>query len=65
MILINDTSYPLTNETSLIELFQNFKIDISKGIAIAVNNQVIPRSNWNEYMITHNDKILLIKATQG
>ncbi|PIV57881.1 MAG: thiamine biosynthesis protein ThiS [Bacteroidetes bacterium CG02_land_8_20_14_3_00_31_25] len=36
-----------------------------KGIAIAVNNQVIKKEYWQEYFLKQNDEVLIIKATQG
>jgi sulfur carrier protein len=41
------------------------KINIEKGVAIALNNEVVPKSNWNNCTIKNNDKLLLIKAAQG
>ncbi|MBX7240434.1 MAG: sulfur carrier protein ThiS [Bacteroidia bacterium] len=35
------------------------------GIAVAVNQRVIPRSKWNEYTLQENDMITIISATQG
>ncbi|WP_339918981.1 sulfur carrier protein ThiS [uncultured Flavobacterium sp.] len=35
------------------------------GIAIAINNTVIPKSNWNDHPISQSDEILIISATQG
>ncbi len=37
----------------------------STGIAIAVNNQVIPRSQWEAFLLAEGDKITIIRATQG
>jgi len=36
-----------------------------KGIAIAVNNSVIPKINWQNHFLKQNDDVLIIKATQG
>ncbi|OFX38119.1 MAG: thiamine biosynthesis protein ThiS [Bacteroidetes bacterium GWA2_32_17] len=36
-----------------------------KGIAIAVNNQVIKKEYWQEYFLKQNDEVIIIKATQG
>lgn len=36
-----------------------------KGIAIALNNSVIPKINWHNQFLKQNDEILIIKATQG
>ncbi|CAN1559338.1 ThiS Sulfur transfer protein involved in thiamine biosynthesis [Flavobacteriaceae bacterium] len=35
------------------------------GIAIAINNTVIPKFNWNSHPIKETDDILIISATQG
>lgn len=37
----------------------------SKGIAVAINGQVIPKNSWQETAVNENDDILIIKATQG
>ncbi len=36
-----------------------------QGIAVAVNNTVIPRTDQAHYTLQENDNILIIKATQG
>ncbi len=65
MIYINDKAHPFEQEQSLTDLLKNLKMDVAKGIAVAVNNKVIPRSEWNNCKINSDDKLLLIKATQG
>jgi sulfur carrier protein len=35
------------------------------GVAIAINNTVIPKSNWNSHHLNETDDILIISATQG
>lgn len=36
-----------------------------KGIAVAVNNSVVPKAEWNTYEVKSADKITIIRATQG
>ena len=36
-----------------------------KGIAVALNNRIIPQSSWPETFLNDKDSILLITATQG
>lgn len=36
-----------------------------KGIAIAVNKSIIPRNQWNEYVLEEGADILIIKAFCG
>ncbi|PWN58713.1 sulfur carrier protein ThiS [Chryseobacterium viscerum] len=36
-----------------------------KGIAVALNNRIIPLPLWAETILNNNDSILIITATQG
>jgi sulfur carrier protein len=36
-----------------------------KGIAVALNNRIIPLPVWAETILNNNDSILIITATQG
>ncbi|CAH0125298.1 MULTISPECIES: sulfur carrier protein ThiS [unclassified Chryseobacterium] len=36
-----------------------------KGIAVAVNNRIIPLSAWAETFLKDKDSVLIITATQG
>jgi sulfur carrier protein len=35
------------------------------GIAVAINNTVIPKSAWDSHLLNETDDILIISATQG
>ena len=35
------------------------------GIAVAVNNRMVPRTEWNLHTLQDGDKILIIKAVCG
>lgn len=37
----------------------------TQGIAIAVNEQVIPKAEWATRLLQDKDEVLLIRATQG
>ena len=36
-----------------------------KGIAVALNNHIIPLSAWAETLLKDKDSVLIITATQG
>ena len=55
------THLPSTLE-ALIHLEASGK---SKGIAVAVNNQVIPKADWGNTILQDKDSVLIITATQG
>lgn len=46
-------------------LLDNIGLNEKKGIAVAVNNEVIPKKEWNYNYLKENDKILVLRATQG
>ena len=60
----NDERYsldmPVTISQLLIELKQP-----SMGVALAINDIIIPRENWNTQMINEGDTILLFQAIAG
>jgi sulfur carrier protein len=37
----------------------------AKGIAIAVNQEIVPKANWATHLLNPGDYITIIKATQG
>ncbi len=44
---------------------QSLNISAQRGMALAVNSTVVPRQDWDTYALKENDKIMIIKATQG
>ena len=65
MILINNKEFNFESNLKLHEILSKLDIHTTKGIAIAVNNNIIPKINWGNFKINDNDKITIIKATQG
>jgi len=49
----------------LAQLLEKESIAEKTGIAVAVNNQVVPKTAWANFELKDNDKILVIKASQG
>ena len=47
---------------SLFSLEQNVP---ATGIAVAVNNRMVPRTEWDSYTLNEGDRILIIKAVCG
>lgn len=64
-ITLNDKNHSVTENSSLYELVLAQLGDKQKGIAVAVNDTVVPKSQWENHIIKSNDQILIIKATQG
>jgi sulfur carrier protein len=64
-IVYNGTETEILNATTLLSHLQNEGIAEQKGIAVAVNDSVIPRAAWADTLLNPEDTILVIKATQG
>lgn len=50
---------------SLAELMHSEAPQKTKGIAVALNNHVVPRAQWPDTPLQDRDTILIITATQG
>lgn len=64
VVEINNETYNLPDHITVTEMFSYIKRD-TMGIALAINEEVISKSNWSTKKINNNDKVLLIRATQG
>ena len=63
-IVINNEEIE-TFSTTLKSVLEERLLLEKKGIAVALNNSVIPKDNWTKTTINQNDNILIITATQG
>ncbi len=64
-VFINQENFQLNESVTLADVLTLLQIHRHDGIAIAVNEDVIPRSEWERYKPKDRDKIFLIRATQG
>jgi sulfur carrier protein len=63
---INNQTKQFTTDSLTVQALLDLEIPIKQnGIAIAINNFVIPKSDWNSHPIQETDDILIISATQG
>ncbi|GAB7256774.1 sulfur carrier protein ThiS [uncultured Polaribacter sp.] len=63
-INVNQENQQFSKEISIEELICFLKIK-TNGIAIAVNSNVVKKENWSSNLLHNNDKVLIIKSTQG
>jgi thiamine biosynthesis protein ThiS len=65
-ILFDERNIKIEEDIDNIEfLCKYLKIDKESGIAVSINDLIIPRWKWNIIKIDRADKIIIIKATQG
>lgn len=63
-ITVNDERYSLDMSVTINQLLIELK-QPSMGVALAINDIIIPRENWNTQMINEGDTILLFQAIAG
>ncbi len=64
-VIINKERFELPEKGLLSDVLPLLRIDRPDGIAIAVNDKVIPRTEWGSYVLRAEDKVFVIRATQG
>ena len=65
IIRVNDQPREIVSGTVLAELVRELGLAERKGVAIAINDEVAPRSTWAARALEESDHVLVIQATQG
>lgn len=63
-IFVNDARVECREQTTISGLLSQQGIT-PVNIAVAMNNTVVPRSEWETTIIEENCNIIIIKAVQG
>ena len=64
-IRVNDQPHSVALGATLLDLLRELAIAERKGVAVAINDAVVPRSAWSERPLAESDRVLVIQATQG
>lgn len=66
-ITLNGESRTIAAEATIAELLRGMDLDPStpKGIAVAVNDEVVPKSAWDGRELEASDRVEVISARQG
>ncbi len=64
-ITLNGKELDIPQPSNILNLLALINQKDYGGIAIAINDMVVPKSKWDQSTIASGDKILLIKASQG
>jgi sulfur carrier protein len=63
---INHQTKQFSADTLSVQSLLDLEIpNKQNGIAVAINNTVVPKTNWNQHLLQETDEILIISATQG
>ncbi|PRD57395.1 thiamine biosynthesis protein ThiS [Sphingobacterium gobiense] len=65
LIINHEVKFFESAPVSLAELMQLEAPGKTKGVAVAINSQVVPKTAWASTELRDRDSILIITATQG
>ena len=64
-IRVNDQPRRVADGATLFDLLRELALAESRGVAVAINDTVIPRAGWSARALVEADRVLVIQATQG
>lgn len=64
-IRVNDQLRHVAPGATLLDLLQELALAERKGVAVAINDTVVPRATWPGHALAESDRVLVIQATQG
>ena len=63
-VTLNSEKHTIDDNSSVANLIARL-YDTDKGMAVAVNNTLIPRDKWHSHKLADNDDVIIIKAAYG
>jgi sulfur carrier protein len=64
-ITVNQQHYTVPDECTVQTLLTDVLNQTAKGLAIAINQTIVSKADWNTEPLNHGDHIIIITATQG
>ena len=65
-VLVNGRRHPLAIQGNVLDLLSQLGIDSdTAGIAVAINDEVVPRMDWEMRRLAPGDQIEVVRAVQG
>ncbi len=64
-IELNGETKVLEKEVTLVVFLEDLLKEKMTGLAVAINGSVIPKTKWETTSIKNEDRVELVRATQG
>lgn len=64
-VRVNDEPYTFTAPLNLLHALRELGLAERRGVAIAINDEVVPRARWSSRELLEGERVLVIQATQG
>lgn len=63
-INVNNQSQSIAENSSVKHLLEQLNV-VANGIAVAINNEIVPKKIWEKTVLQQKDQVTIIQATQG
>lgn len=63
-IIVNNKEVDLIQGNTIADLARQLELPL-QGVAIALHNRMIPRTQWEEQVLQPGDSLVIIKAACG
>ncbi|MGN6180553.1 MAG: sulfur carrier protein ThiS [Mucilaginibacter sp.] len=64
-VTVNRQNYIVPEDCNVLALITTVLQRPDRGLAIAINENIVPRTQWDTRKLNSGDNIIIIKATQG
>jgi sulfur carrier protein len=64
-LYVNNELTQTESNQSLAAFLANMELDLTKSLAVAINDNVISKSNWPSHQLQADDRLLLIAPVSG
>lgn len=65
ILIVNGSSMKLADGSSIAQVIAALDIPTTKGVAVAVDGTVIPRSEWDTLALRSGMRLEVLRAVQG
>lgn len=65
VLYVNDERVEFSGPANIESLLESRSLYGAGGIAVAVDDQVVPRAHWPQFKLEEGARIVIITATQG
>ncbi|MBD5392532.1 sulfur carrier protein ThiS [bacterium] len=64
-IFLNNNKIEVKQGITLLDWMRSKELHEKSGVAVALNNRVVPKEKWEHTVLQENDMLLLIGASYG
>jgi sulfur carrier protein len=64
-VVVNGTPSDIPPKTTVTKLVENLGRDTGRGVAVAINGEVVARGRWDQTMLSEDDRVEVLSAIGG